>query len=97
MVGALFCEDMDGGSWPSYYWDEDDEEVDIDFIEEVASFLAPDSIAIFYEVGSEKMRYLAGHAIAINHKHEVLTVNLGDIFQKIQDEWGIESPDTSGI
>lgn len=98
MSGTLFCENTDGGGWPSCIWDEDKQTYrDIFFAEELGQFLTPDSIAVLYEVGSEKLRYLVGYAVAVNYKGETIQLSLHDIFPKIQEEWGIESVDTGGI
>ncbi|HEU5223139.1 MAG TPA: hypothetical protein VFU07_05585 [Candidatus Lumbricidophila sp.] len=46
----------------------------------VALHLADESIAVFEEVGFEKMRYLYGAAIAVNSKGERREVLLGNIY-----------------
>ena len=98
MVGALFCEDSDGGGWPCYVWDEETEtDRDVDFFKEFSQFLAPDSVAVFVEVGSEKLRYLVGYACAVNHKGEIIQISLTDIFKRISEEWGFESINTEGV
>ena len=87
MVGCLLC--YGEGGWPCYVWDEEtDTDRDIDFFAELAPFLAPGSIAVLMEVGSEKLRYLVGYAIAIRSTGETIELSLTDIFQKIEDEWG---------
>jgi hypothetical protein len=34
------------------------------------------------EIGAEKLRYLTGVAIAVNHKGRVVELTLGDIYRK---------------
>lgn len=46
----------------------------------IASHLVDDEVAIFIEVGAEKMRYLGGSALAINAKGEHRRVDLEDIY-----------------
>lgn len=60
--------------------DEEDVEVEIDFMDELAEHLADEEVAIFQEAGAEKMRYVSGHAIAINNKKDVRGVTLDDIY-----------------
>jgi hypothetical protein len=86
LVGFL-VEDNDG-SLPSYIYNEEtDEYEDIDLAEELASHLEEDEVAIFMEVGAEKLRYLVGVAIAVNSKGEIKQVNLGEIY-KLADTLG---------
>ena len=73
----------ESGSFPSFLFDEetgDEEEIDISDI--VAGHLIEGDIAIFMEVGAEKMRYLIGAAWAVNHKNEHVMINLSDIYNK---------------
>lgn len=87
--GVLLVEDADGGGWPSYlYDDETGEEREVNIFEEVAPFLAPKEVAIFMEVGSEKLRYLTGYAVAVRSDGEILRVSLDDIYNDVLTEWG---------
>lgn len=45
-----------------------EEDQQADFCAELAAQLKPGEVAIFMEVGSEKIRYLFGHATAVNSK-----------------------------
>ena len=65
--------------WPSYSLDEDDNEVEIDVESLVSEHLADEEVAIFVEVGSEKLRYLGGFAVAINNKGETRSLSLDSI------------------
>ena len=84
-----------GEGWPSsrYIFDEesgeeiDDEEFDI--IDAVADHLLDGEVAVFQEVGAEKLRYVSGWSIAINSEGERLSVDLDEIYQKIEAAgWG---------
>lgn len=80
---VLTVQNSDWGGWPSYYYnDEDDiEEEDFDIAELVSEHLKDDSVAIFMEVGAEKLRYVVGYAVAINSKGEREQVSLMDIYE----------------
>lgn len=67
---------------PSFYWDEKHEDVEIDFAEELATYLAENEVAIIMSVGSEKMRYLDGWAQAINGEGKSIVISLNDIYEK---------------
>jgi hypothetical protein len=98
MVGFLYCDDADGAGWPCYQWNEDLEtDEDIDFARELAQFLAPDSVAILFEVGHEKLRYLVGYAVAVHHTGDIIQLALTDIYEKIKDEWGLTNINTEGV
>lgn len=89
MYGMLYVDNSDGASWPAWRWDEDDNEIEVDFFHEFSEFLAPGEVAIFQEVGAEKLRYLVGYSVAVNDKGEILTLNMNDIESMVQEEWGV--------
>ena len=60
---------------------EQDDYLDVDLPGLVASHLCEDEVAIFLEVGAEKLRYLIGHATAINHRGERKTLDLSEIYE----------------
>ena len=72
-------ETTDDGSWPSYDVEGDTE---IDLVVELAQHLPKGQIAVLMEIGAEKLRYLTGVAIAINHKGRVVELTLNDIYRK---------------
>jgi hypothetical protein len=72
-------ESTDDGSWPSYDVEGDTE---IDLVAELAQHLPKGQIAVLMEIGAEKLRYLTGVAIAINHKGRVVELTLSDIYRK---------------
>jgi hypothetical protein len=78
---ALFSEDEYGG-WPrSIYDEETDEYEDIDIYGQVAGHLAKGAVAVFQEVGAEKLRYLTGFAVAVNAEGETVEISLDDIYR----------------
>ena len=92
MVVMIYVEDPDGGGWPSWAWDEEnDEEYEIDITEELSQFICDDDVAILFEVGAEKLRYLTGYATAVNSKGETLHVNICDIYDVVKSNWGLEN------
>lgn len=89
---ALLVEDGDDGGWPNWRHD-DGEEEEIDLHAELAGHLAEGEVAVLEEVGAEKLRYLVGYAVAVNHRGEKLAVSLDDIYEKVRAAgWG---PDVS--
>lgn len=59
---------------------EQEVEIEVDFMDELAEHLADDEVAVLQEAGAEKMRYINGYAIAINNKKETKQINLDDIY-----------------
>ena len=81
----------DSDGFPSSYWDEElDDYADIDLMAEVAEHLTEDSVAIFMEVGAEKVRYLSGWAAAVNHEGVVEYINLDSIYELAEKRFGIK-------
>ena len=72
-------ENTDDGSWPSYDVEGDKE---IDLVAELAQHLPKGQIAVLMEIGAEKLRYLTGVAIAVNHNGRVVQLTLSDIYRK---------------
>jgi len=72
-------ESTDDGSWPSYDVEGDTE---IDLVTELAQHLPKGQIAVLLEIGAEKLRYLTGMAIAVNHEGRVVELTLSDIYRK---------------
>ena len=86
---AVYSDDPDSGSWPNYRFDEetgDYEEFDI--FAEIAEFLIDGEIAVFMEVGAEKLRYCNGYAIAVHSNGEYETLNLDRIYDFAEQRWG---------
>lgn len=47
----------------------------------VAANLVDGDVAVFVEVGAEKMRFLGGHTVAVNARNERVVIDLEDIYQ----------------
>ena len=67
------------GSWPS---DDVEGDREFDLVDELAQHLPKGQIAVLMEIGAEKLRYLTGVAIAVNHKGRVVELTLSDIYRK---------------
>lgn len=86
-IAILFDEEA---GVPSSYYDNDGNDVEIDFIEELATYLTDDSILVVVGVGSEKYCYLSGFATAMNNKGESVNINLGEIYDLAEKKFGIK-------
>lgn len=69
---------------PSYDPETDE---DINFLEILATHLQDEEVAIVFEVGSEKLRYLVGLAWAVDHTGEILEVNLNEIYREASENF----------
>lgn len=87
MVGLLA--EGEFGDFPSGHHDENDEWVDVDVEALVAEHLVKGEVAVFMTVGWEKMRYLTGHARAVNSAGETRQVDLDDIYDLARRELGL--------
>lgn len=96
---VLLCEGGQG-DWPCIRvpegdeaTDEDaaDEDEEFDIFGELSDHLAEGAVAVLEAVGREKLVYLVGYAVAVNHRGETVTVNLDDIYEKAAEAWGEES------
>jgi hypothetical protein len=86
---ALLVEDGEDGSWPAWRHDEEGEDEEIDLYTELAGHLAEGEVVVLQEVGAEKLRYLVGYAVAVNHCGEKLAVSIDDIYEKVREAgWG---------
>jgi hypothetical protein len=63
-------------------------------IELVAEHLVDGQVAVFMEIGSEKMRYLGGTAVAVNAAGETKRVDLEDIYTLARELTTEEHPIT---
>jgi len=80
---VILGNDADGAGWPTYSYDEeDDNETEIDLPLIVSEHLIDGEVAIFMESGAEKLRYIIGFAEAINSKGERESVSIRDIYSK---------------
>lgn len=76
---------------PYYIYNEETgEESELDLAQELSQHLIDGEVAIYQEVGAEKLRYLVGYSVAVNSKGETITVNINDIYKIAQEELGGE-------
>lgn len=75
---------------PCFYLNENDEDIEVDFIDDVSQHLTDDSIAVFEAVGNEKFRYLNGYAVAINSKGERVDINISEIYARAKEKFGVK-------
>ena len=81
MEYCILGNNEDGRGWPVWIQGvESDTEIEIDLPNMVAEHLQDGEVAIFMEVGNEKLRYLNGYATAINNKGERRDIGLNDIY-----------------
>lgn len=74
------------GDW--MYYDEDTD-TDVDVTDTVVEHLASGEVAVFESIGYEKLRYLNGYATAVNSLGDVVTIDIGDVYQKAADTFGV--------
>jgi hypothetical protein len=95
-IGECYAITADTGDccgWPSYDIDNDCE---MDCADELSEHLDPRDIAILFEIGSEKLRYLVGRATAIHADGSTVSVSLNDIYQEAVREFGSDFNITEG-
>lgn len=73
---------MENGLPTSFYNEETEEDEDFDVVDLLAEHLVAGQIAVFQQVGNDKMRYLTGHATAVTHTGERVEVSLDDIYTR---------------
>ena len=89
---GLAPNDSSDGAWPTSLWDEENnEDIEISIPQIVAGHLTPGSIAVFMECGAEKLHYLTGWAVAINHKGKEVAISIHDIYRKAQEKFGFNN------
>ena len=87
-----FIVETDDGMIPSYYYDEEiddyiDDEEDL-FLKELSEQLAPDWIAIYQEIGYEKLRYLVGYSVMVDSEGNFDSIGIDDIYELAHSKWG---------
>lgn len=106
--GVYVLLETDGEGWPFYRELEqpttrvspagrevEEWEEEMDFPVELSEHLAEGEVAVLEEAGHEKLRYVAAHAVAVNHKGETLHVDLADIYEKVRDAGWSENVSTA--
>ena len=81
------------GSWPSY---DDDDDCEIDFQAELIEHLAEGQVAIIMTIGAEKLRYLTGYSVALAWDGRRISVDIADIYDKVETEFGVK-PTAAGF
>jgi len=78
-----------GDGWPAYDpTGEDRGEESSAFKHQISRFLAPGSVAVMIEAGCEGMAYVGGHAIAVDHRGNTVSLSLQDgIMDKASRKW----------
>lgn len=61
------------------------EERELDWARELSPHLAEGEVAVLQEVGADKLKYLFGGAIAVNHRGEELRPDIDDIYRVVMD------------
>ena len=75
---------------PSFYYNENNEDVEVDFIDDVSQHLTDDSILVVQAIGNEKMRYLTGYATAVNSKGQRVDVSINEIYKLAKQKFGVK-------
>lgn len=87
---AIAPSDFDDGAWPSQTFNEETQDYDdVDLVAELATHLAEGEVAVLMQIGAEKLRYLTGWAVAVNHKGETVSLNLSDIYDLAKTKFGV--------
>ena len=82
-LAGLLSNGEDG--WSGGYCDEaTGDAVEIDIPDIVAEHLKDGEVAIFQEIGHEKLRYLTGVAVAVNNRKERVFVDIDEIYEKAE-------------
>jgi hypothetical protein len=79
----------ESGDFPMIENPETGEYEAVDLVEIVSPHLEGDQVCVVQMVGSEKLRYLTGHAYAFNAKGEVCVVSIDDIYEKAALKFGV--------
>jgi hypothetical protein len=90
---AISADTMDCGGWPSH---DPEEDADIDFTAELALHLNAKDIAVLFETGAEKLRYITGEALAVHSDGRVVELSLHEIYERAEAEFGADVYITNG-
>ncbi len=64
--------------------------IEVSFTDFIKHHLADGEVAIYMEIGYEKMRYLVGVAIAVHSDGRAIYSNLSDIYEEAQKQFGLD-------
>jgi hypothetical protein len=87
---VLLMIEEDCAGWPTQRVSGDDlHGEEFDLITELAEHLAEGAVAVLEEVGHEKLRYLVGYAVAVNHLGEEIYVSIDEVYERAEAAgWG---------
>jgi hypothetical protein len=83
------------GGWPHARYDDEGDGTLIELPRELVAHLAEGEIAVLIEAGAEKLRYITGDAVAVNHRGEQVALSLDTIYGLAQAAFGGEPSDAS--
>lgn len=101
---AVYSDCPDSGGWPSERYERVEEDGDDDFTEdwvaidlpnELSAHLAEGQVAVLMEAGAEKLRYISGWAVAVNHEGKTVMVSLSNIYDLAEKAFGVKPTDAS--
>lgn len=101
---AIYSDCPDSGGWPSGRYerveevDDDDfteDWVDIDLPDELSKHLTEGQVAVLMEAGAEKLRFISGWAVAVNHEGKTVMVSLSNIYDLAEKAFGVTPTDAS--
>ncbi len=82
--------DYSNGEFDWTIYDEDCEPDDsVNAMVELASHLQEGEVAIFFEISSERLRYITGRSLAIAWNGEITIINLSDIYDLVATKYNI--------
>jgi len=64
--------------------------IEVSFTDFMKHHLADGEVAVYMEIGYEKMRYLVGVAIAVHSDGRAIYSNLSDIYEEAQKQFGLD-------
>ena len=87
---GLLSKADDGWPTDAYDWETDTgDDIDFNLGAVVCPFMEDDQILVAMEVGSEKLAFLAGVAVAYNAQGGKATINLNDIYSSAAIQFGV--------
>lgn len=88
---AMTADTCDCYGWSRFSHSEEGEDTidcEIDVPAELAGHLADGETAILLEIGSEKLRYVAGTALAVHCTGQTIVISLSDIYDRASAAFG---------
>lgn len=85
---AIAATNSDNGTWPA---NDPDTGAEIDFVAQLTSHLQPGQVAILMEAGHERLCYVAGYAIAVDHTGDRIQIALSDIYEMARKHFKLDA------